>query len=158
MSKWWYHLRSSLGRAPWEPPRSHPTVSFRPHLMTVACWLKVCQRLSYWSELAVRCLADRCCLAVSSCLCICCACLVFGYLCATFYGVLWGNRMQPGSSEESTCRRRSFVLCYRSSFSCASSFKLGSPYRTLRSSAQASFLLCVGNALGMRSRACFRYS
>lgn len=65
------------------------------------------------------------------------------------------NVIQPGSSESSTCRRKNFVLCYHSSFSWASSFKLGSLYRTLCSSAQTLFLFCVGNALGMRSRGMF---
>lgn len=67
------------------------------------------------------------------------------------------NTIQPRSSESSTCRRKNFALCYHSSFSWASSFKLESLYRTLCSSAQTLFLFCVGNALGMRSRGMFSF-
>lgn len=68
---------------------------------------------------------------------------------------MWRNIIQPLCSEDSACRRKSFVLCYHSSFPWASSFKLGSLYRTLRSSTQNFFLFCVGNVLGMRSRGMF---
>lgn len=74
---------------------------------------------------------------------------------SAFCSMVWKNIIQPGSSESSTCRRKSFVLCYRSSFSWASSFKLGSLYPTLCSSTQTFFLFCVGNVLGIRSRGMF---
>lgn len=84
------------------------------------------------------------CGSLFSCVSASAVCLVFGYICTAFCSMSWRKITQPGSSEESTYRRKSFLLCHCSSFSWASSFRFASLYCTWNSSAQT---LCF--ALGM---------
>lgn len=116
--------------------------------------LEVCQHLSHWSVLTTCCLAQWC-LTVS----LCSESAVFVLSLVHLHCLLQHDveEQHPARvcSEESTCRRKNFVLCYHSSFPRASSFELGSLYRTLQSSTQAFVLFCIGNALGMRSRGMF---
>lgn len=130
-------------------PQSHPMLSSDP-IWWLSCWLKVCQHLRYWSiksnqMLTTLCLANLW-LAVFLCLCICClSCLWVSLYCLpAFCSMSWRKITQPGSLEEPTCRRKSFVLWHCSSFSWGSSFRFASLYCTWNSSAQT---LCF--ALGM---------
>lgn len=140
---------------PWEefPTTKSPHALLGPHLMTLSCWLKVCQHLRHWSIKRNKCwplAALLTCGSLFSCVSVSAVCLVFGYVCTAFCSMSWRKITQPGSLEDPTCRRKSIVLCHCSSFSSASSFRFTSLYCTWNSRAQT--LFCIGNAFDIRSR------